>query len=84
VKDRMTETREEEGESAEDWLVGTQTQYLWMFISLLVLREAHIFHLGIAGQQARSSSMDVKGLGDSLVTESHAQGHKAFSISICL
>lgn len=38
------------------WPVGTQTQYLWMFISPLLLREAHIFHLGIAGQQARRSS----------------------------
>lgn len=35
--------------------VGTQTQYLWMFISGLVLREAHIFHSGTAGHQARCS-----------------------------
>lgn len=49
--------------------MGTQTQYLWMFISVLVLREAHIFHLGVAGQQARSSSWDLERLEDSLVTE---------------
>lgn len=41
------EQKERGTECLEDWLVGTQ--YLWMFISLLVLREAHIFHLGIAG-----------------------------------
>lgn len=41
------EQKERGTECLEDWLVGTQ--YLWMFISPLVLREAHIFHLGIAG-----------------------------------
>lgn len=56
VKERMTRNREKEGSSIQGWPVGTQIQYLWMFISPLVLREAHIFHLGIAGQQTRRSS----------------------------
>lgn len=58
VKEGMTGSRErerEEGYSAQVRPVGTQTQYLWMFISQLVLREAHIFHLGMAGHQARRS-----------------------------
>lgn len=56
VKEGMTRNRVKEGYSTQGWPVGTQTQYLWMFISPPVLREAHIFHLGIAGQQARRSS----------------------------
>ena len=59
VKDRMMRNRELRG------LACGNAQYLWMFISLLVLREAHIFHLGIAGQHTKSSSWDLERLKDS-------------------
>lgn len=67
--------------------MGKQTEYLWMFISLQFLRDAKIFHLGIASADQRFY-MGCWWLGrregeleDNLVTET-AHIHQA--VSICL
>ena len=41
-------------------------------LSLLVLREAHIFHSGMAGQRTRSSPWEIDRLEHSLATETHS------------